>query len=194
MVTVSTGVLAPGAITFAPRLPNDKTESFHAFPMGSYNHIALLYSTDVFGMGPNSYIIPLAADKRDAGLLSNADGTGLVMIYVGGDLSWELERHGIDEAIEFGVNYLNSMLGEETGKKLVNGTFTRWGNNRWTRGSYASAAPGGLPYREVLRRPVGNRIFFAGDACHPGGSPTAARAYQTGVDVAAEVLRSITAT
>ncbi|MGI9287769.1 MAG: flavin monoamine oxidase family protein [Pseudomonadales bacterium] len=193
VVTVSTGVLASGDINFSPALPREKVESFHAFPMGSYNHIGLLYSTDVFGMGPNSYIVPLANDKRDAGLLSNADGTGLAMIYVGGDLGWELERNGVDEAIQFGIDHVNAILGKDTEKKLVKGTFTRWGHNRWTRGSYAAAAPGGLPYREILRRPVGNRIFFAGDACHPGGSSSAARAYQTGVDVAADVLVGITA-
>ncbi len=193
VVTVSTGVLASGEINFSPALPTEKVESFHAFPMGSYNHIALLYSADVFGMGPNSYIVPLAANKRDAGLLSNAAGTDLVMIYVGGDLSWELERNGVDQAIEYGIDYVNSILGTDTRKKFVKGTFTRWGHNRWTRGSYAAAAPGGLPYRDILRRPVGNRIFFAGDACHPEGSSSAARAYQTGVDVAVEVLQGITA-
>ena len=193
VVTVSTGVLASGEITFSPALSTEKVESFHAFPMGSYNHIALRYSEDVFGIGPNAYVIPFAASKRDAGLLSNADGKNLVMIYVGGDLSWELERIGIDRAVDYGITYVDSILGTDTRKKFLQGTFTRWGDNRWTRGSYAAAAPGRLSYRDVLRQPVGNRIFFAGDACHPEGSSSAARAYQTGVDVAAEVLSVVTA-
>jgi monoamine oxidase len=153
----------------------------------------LHYSADVFGMGCNAYIIPVASDKRDAGLLSNADGRNLCMIYVGGDLSRELERKGVDHAIDYGNTHIDSILGTDSRKKLIKGTFTRWGHNPWTRGSYASAAPGGLAYRDVLRRPVGDRIFFAGDSCHPEGSSSAARAYQTGVDVAAEVLRVITA-
>jgi monoamine oxidase len=88
---------------------------------------------------------------------------------------------------------VNSILGTDTRKKFVKGTFTRWAHNCWTRGSYAAAAHGALPYRDILRRPVGNRIFFAGDACHPEDSSSAARAYQTGVDVAVEVLQGITA-
>ena len=193
IVTVSTGVLAAEGIAFSPALPTEKVESFHAFPMGSYNHIALLYSEDVFGLGPDVYIIPFAADQRDAGLVSNAHGKNLVMIYVGGDLSWGLERNGADEAIDYGIAYIDSILGVKTRNKFLKGTFTCWGQNRWTRGSYASAAPGRLSYRDVLRQPVGNRIFFAGDACHTEGASSAARAYQTGVEVAAEVLSVVTA-
>jgi monoamine oxidase len=193
IVTASTGVLAAEGITFSPALSTEKVESFHAFPMGSYNHIALLYSEDVFGLGPNAYVIPFAADKRDAGLLSNADGKNLVMIYVGGDLSWELERDGANKAVDYGIAYIDSILGANTRGKFLKGTFTRWGHNRWTRGSYAVAAPGRLSYRDVLRQPVGNRIFFAGDACHSEGSSSAARAYETGVDVAAEVLSAVKA-
>jgi monoamine oxidase len=193
VVTVSTGVLAAEGIAFTPALPTEKVESFHAFPMGSYNHIGLLYSEDVFGLGPGAYIIPFAADQRDAGLMSNADGKNLVMIYVGGDLSRELELEGTNKAVDYGIAYVDSLLGANTRKRFLKGTFTCWGQNRWTRGSYASAAPGRLSYREVLRQPVGNRIFFAGDACHTVGASSAARAYETGVEVAAEVLSVVTA-
>lgn len=193
VVTASTGVLASGEIAFSPPLPTEKVESFHAFPMGSYNHIALRYSDDVFELGPNAYVIPFAADKRDAGLLSNAGGKNLTMIYVGGDLSWSLEKKGSKAAVDYGIHYLDSILGTKTRKKFINGTFTRWGQNRWTRGSYAAAAPGGLPYRDVLRRPVGDRVFFAGDACHAAGSSSAARAYETGVDAAVAVVSVVSA-
>ncbi len=191
VVTASTGVLASDQIAFLPSLPTQKVESFNAFPMGSYNHIALRYSNDVFELGPNAYVVPFATDKREAGLLSNANGRNLVMIYVGGDLSWELERMGVDEAISYGVDYIDTLLGTDTRKNFVNGTFTLWGQNRWTLGSYAAAAPGGLSFREVLRQPVGNRIFFAGDACHTEGSSSAARAYETGIEAAASVLNAI---
>ena len=38
--------------------------------MGAYNHIALLYSEDVFGLGANQYVIPMAQSKREPGLLT----------------------------------------------------------------------------------------------------------------------------
>ena len=191
IVTVSTGVLAAEGIQFSPALPAKKTESFHAFPMGNYNHIALLFSEDVFGLGPNAYIVPEARETLQPGLVSNVDGRGLTVIYVGGDLSSDLEQAGIDAAVHFGVEHIDSMLGSDTGKRLRTGTSTRWGLNSWTRGSYASPRPGGLAYRAVLREPVAERIFFAGDACHPESSSSAGRAYQTGIETAHEVLARI---
>lgn len=191
IVTVSTGVLASGQIEFTPGLPTDKNESFHAFKMGTYNHIALLYSEDVFGLGTNQYVIPLAKSKREPGLLSNMDNTGLVMIYVGGDLSRDLQQAGIDAAVDFGIEHVNSLLGNDMSGKFVKGTFSRWGLNPWTQGSYAVPVPGGLKYRDVLRRPVAERIFFAGDSCHRGPYSSVSRAHDSGVETAEKVLATL---
>ena len=191
IVTASTGVLASGLIEFSPALPADKLEAFDAFKMNSYNHIALLYSEDVFELGSNQYVIPEAKSKREPGLLSNMDGTGLLMIYVGGGLGRELEQAGVDAAIDFGVGHISSILGNDISKKFVKGFFTRWSHNPWTRGSYAIPVPGGLKYRETLRRPVAERIFFAGDSCHRDGYSSVSRAHDSGVETAKQVLKKL---
>jgi monoamine oxidase len=191
VVTVSTGVLASGQIEFTPALPADKLESFHAFKMGAYNHIALLYSEDVFGLGANQYVIPLAKSKREPGLLSNMDGSGLLMIYVGGDLSHELQQEGVNAAVDFGVEHINSILGSDISKKFVKGTFSLWSHNPWTRGSYAVPVPGGMKYREVLRGPIADRIFFAGDSCHRGPFSSVSHAHDSGVETAEQVLDTL---
>ena len=188
VITVSTGVLASGQIEFTPPLPVEKLESFHAFKMGAYNHIALLYSEDVFGLGANQYVIPEAKSKREPGLLSNMDGSGLLMIYVGGDLSHELQREGVNAAVDFGVEHINSILGNDVSKKFVKGMFPLWSHNPWTRGSYAVPVPGGLKYREVLRRPIADRVFYAGDSCHRGPFSSVSRAHDSGVETAEQVL------
>jgi monoamine oxidase len=45
---------------------------------------------------------------------------------------------------------------------------TDWGANPYARGAYAAARPGCAAARKTLMEPVGNRIFFAGEAL--GGS------------------------
>lgn len=191
VVTVSTGVLASGLIEFTPGLPAGKLESFNAFRMGSYNHIALLYSEDVFGLGPNYYAIPEAQSKRDAGMLCNMDGTGLLMIYVGGDFGRELEKAGVNAAVNFGIEHVDSILGYGANKKFVKGFFTRWSHNPWTCGSYATPVPGGLKYRDTLRRPIADRIFFAGDSCHREPFSSVSRAHDSGVETAQQVLTTL---
>ena len=187
VVTASTGVLASGTLRFTPALPADKTEAFHAFRMGSYNHIALLYSEDVFGLGADQYVIPFAETGREPGLLSNMNDTGLIMIYVGGDLGRELQDQGVGAAIDFGTAHVGAILGADLRKKLIKGTFSRWSHNPWTRGSYAIPIPGGLEQREALRRPIADRIFFAGDACHRGPYASVSRAHDSGVETAQQI-------
>ncbi len=191
VITASPGVLASEQIEFKPGLSTDKVESFNAFRMGAYNHIALLYSEDVFGLGANQYVAPLAKSKREPGLLSNMDDTGLLMIYVGGDLSHELQEAGIDAAVDFGVWHINAILGNDVSRKFVKGTFSRWSHNPWTRGSYATPVPGGLKHREALRSTVANRLFFAGESCHRGPFPSVSRAHESGIEVAEQVLKTI---
>ena len=187
IVAVSTGVLAAEKITFIPSLPAEKLESIHAFPMGVYNHIALMYRRDIFELGANAYAIPKAENKRQPGLISNVDGTGLSMIWTGGDLSRDLEAEGVEAAVDFGLTHIKSILGSDANKAFVKGHFTRWGRNPLTLGSYASARPGGYGLRDTLRAPVADRVFFAGDACHSEGSASAARAYLNGKETATNV-------
>ncbi len=187
VITASTGVLSEGAIKFTPRLPSSKVEAFHAFPMGSYNHISLLYSEDVFGLGADQFVTPFAEGSLQPGVYTNIKDTGLVEIYVGGSFGRELEFAGPAVAEDYGAKYIDDLLGTDASSKLVKSTFSQWSLDPWTRGSYAYARVGGLEYREALRAPIANRVFFAGDACTPEGFSSVSRAYETGIEVAAKI-------
>ena len=156
--------------------------------MGMYQHIALMFSADVFGLGPDGYARPVAQTMVEPGVISNLSGTGLTWIFVGGDLSRELEGAGIDAVVDFGLAHVQNMLGRNVSKQFVKGAFTRWGRYPWTLGSYASPRPGAKGMRERLRQPVGDRIFFAGEACHTDLWATCAGAYLSGIETAESVM------
>jgi len=188
IVTVSTGVLAAGDIAFAPALPAAKQDAIAAIPMGLYNHVALRFSRDVFGLGEDGYLMyQVGEDGRAFGALTNAGGTGIAYCDVGGAFAHELEAQGEAAAIDFVMERLRSMLGSDVDEALIKGSVTAWGQNPLTRGSYASADPGAYRQRPVLREEVGDRIFFAGEACHPTLWATVAGAHISGM-VTAEVV------
>ena len=197
IVTVSTGVLAHGDIRFVPALPDETVESFHGISMGMYDHIALLFDENVFGTRPDEYLLYNATTHGAhspalMGLLTNVSGTGLTLADVGGDFALELEEAGSEAAIDFAKSELRKIFGGSIDRHLVKAHFTRWGHNTLTRGSYASARPGAFPLREVLRRPVGDRVWFAGEACSIGEWATVGGAHKSGQEVAglvAEALR-----
>ncbi len=192
IITVSTGVLASGQIKFVPELPQEKHESFNEISMGAYDHIALHFSRDVFGVGEDGYLIfEIGEDGKGFGTLANSAGSGLAYCDVGG--SWALDLQTEDEAfkINYALGKLKNLLGSDIEKQYIKGSTTAWGLNPLTLGSYASARPGSYKMRKVLRQPVGERVFFAGEACHSSIWATVGGAHLSGAETARTVLRLI---
>lgn len=185
IVTASNGVLASDTIRFSPQLPLEKQESFHAISMGAYDHFALQFSEDIFGMGNDGYLLyEIADDGRGFGTLTNASGTGIAYCDVGGDWARELSDRPQEEKIDYALNQLEKLLGSSVRNTFLKGSATAWNQDKWTLGSYASAEPGAFAMRQVLRRPVGDRIFFAGEACHRSMWATVGGAHLSGIETA----------
>ena len=191
VVTATTGVLAAEKIRFDPALPSETIEAFHAFPMGIYNHIALQFSCDILDLGSDAYVYTKAELDEPSSWISNVSDTGLTLIWTGGELARELERAPVETVLEYGLELVGRVAGSNAQKNLVKGDYTRWGQDAFTLGSYGSARPGKAGMRQVLRRPVGNRIFFAGDMCHEELNGNCAGAYCSGVDTAEVVIESL---
>lgn len=188
IITVSTGVLAGEGITFNPPLPVRKQESFHGIAMGDYNHITLQFTEDIFGAGIDGYVLHKVDESREGfGGLTNASGLGLAYCDVGGQFSVDLENAGEAESIDFVLGKLRSLVGSDADKYFVKGSSTAWTSDPFVRGCYASARPGAYPMREVLRQAVGDRLFFAGEACHEDLWATVGGADKSGTDTAKEV-------
>lgn len=196
VVTVSTGVLASGAIRFDPPLPLDKQEAVARISMGTYNHIALQFRQNFFGIGDDGYVnyrldgTP-GGSPRGIGLMVNIGGTGLTLADVGGAFAVELEGLGPTAAIDFAMSELRAIFGSTVDDALIKAHVTAWGRNPLTRGSFASADPGAYPQRQILRRSVGGRIHFAGEATSKTQWATVAGAYKEGRRVAREVAREV---
>jgi len=189
IVTTSTGVLSAGLIDFEPALPETKMDAFARISMGTYNNIALMFSEDVFGAPPDTRLTYETSSKESASFLLNLSSTNLTFGLVGGNFGRKLEQSGVSVAVDFALGELKKIFGNDIEKKFVKGTATRWREDPWTLGAYASAEPGAFHFRSILREPVANRIFFAGEACHQKAWATCAGAHLSGIDVAKEVIR-----
>ena len=189
IVTVSTGVLAHEGIRFDPPLPVAKRESFHGISMGIYNHVALLFRDNFFGVGADGYVYHKvesrgAASPEGMGVLVDASGTRLAYADVGGEFARALEREGPRAATDFALSTLRGIFGSEVDRQLVKAHATAWGSDPLARGAYASAEPGRRDMRDVLREPVGDRLWFAGEACSEDDWATVAGAHKSGVATA----------
>ena len=164
--------------------------------MGHYNHIALQFSENFFETGPDEYLLYRldshgAASPRGMGMVTNLSGTNLSIGDVGGGFAAELEEAGEAAAVDFGLSELRKIFGSVVDRSFIKGRYTRWGKNPYTFGSYASAEPGAFKQRKALRQSVGNRLFFAGEACHKEEWSTVSGAHKSGISVAKTVAKKV---
>ena len=68
---------------------------------------------------------------------------------------------------------------------------TKWGGERYVRGAYAAARPGKAGARETLMQPVGERIYFAGEALAGSLIQTCGGARLSGEAVARQVIAAL---
>ena len=115
----------------------------------------------------------------------------LLVGFVGGDFAWELSAAGEEEAVEFGKNSVRSIFGSDADKYFVKGSFTKWASDPWALGAYAASLPGSAGAREGLRRPMAERVFFAGEACAPRWTQTCGGAALSGIETAELVAKIV---
>ena len=175
IVTVSTGVLIAEAIRFTPALPVERMEALNSVPMGLLMKVPLLFDGVRLGLGENNWVtswIPNELPMRACYFIAWPCGADYLFGNLGGDLGWELSREAPEVAVNFALDELVKLVGSDARKHFVKGVRTDWANDPYVRGSYGCVRPGHAGVRgKTLAKPVGDRIFFAGEACdtkYPG--------------------------
>lgn len=204
--TVPLGVLKQGSIAFDPPLPSWKTDVVGRLGFGVLNKVVLVYERvfwepdrHIFGVvrdAPNRH----STTQKDYGVsrgrffqwfnVSNTTGLPCLIALMAGEAGFETEHSSNDHLIAEATGILRNVFGEDV-PYPVESVVTRWGSDRFARGSYSSAAPGMLPGDyDTMARSLGN-LFFAGEhtiGTHPA---TVHGAYLSGLGAATEVLEAM---
>lgn len=195
LVCVSTNVLASGAITFEPALPNWKLEAIGALPLGTSNRIGVLLKDDPFGWDASkNATIMLEGDEVPMLVQVKPFGFPYVVGFTGGRFGSWLEHAGQQASVDYLTERLVKTFGSGVAKSLSERVIvTAWENDPWTLGSYSAATPGNGHMRAELARPIDDTIFFAGEATHTSFFPTCHGAYLSGIDQAKEIAEKLQA-
>lgn len=167
IITVSTGVLSAGSIKFTPALPQWKQQAIGNLPMGLLAKVTLQFDGERFGFGANkwlSYWVPNEMPAEACYFLTFPFGFDIMVGFIGGSFGWQLSAEGSDAAVDFALNEVVKMVGSRARDHFVKGHLTGWAENPLTYGAYAAAVPGHYEARGELAKPLGNSLFFAGDA------------------------------
>ncbi|KFA51462.1 hypothetical protein S40293_06737 [Stachybotrys chartarum IBT 40293] len=204
--TIPLGVLKQGNIAFDPPLPTGKAEAIERLGFGILNKVVLVYDKvfwesdrHIFGVlrdSTNRHSTSQADYATNRGRffqwfnVTNTTGLPCLIALMAGDAGFETEHSSNDSLITEATDILRSVFGSDV-PYPVEAVVTRWGSDRFARGSYSSAAPGmHTDDYDAMARQSGN-LFFAGEhtiGTHPA---TVHGAYLSGLRAASEVLSSM---
>jgi len=196
IVTVSTNVLSEGGIRFAPDLPADFGEALAACPVGFAEKVAISFGGPLAGLDPSAYVDTIDPTDPDRPAINftveeDADGHPLAVGQLGGNLARDLEKAGEAAMVDFALAALVDAFGSGIRSQVRRTTTTRWTSDPLVRGAYSCAMPGQADRRRRLADPVGERLFFAGEATSQDAYSTAHGARLTGLAAAGRALAAI---
>ena len=189
IVTVSTGVLQSGAITFN-NLPPATQQAIHDVPMGLLAKIPLQVDGIghyLDGIGPYDNIVEQGGNgftREDIYFLAWPWNSDLMVGFVGGKFGWDMSQKALKDPripLDYAKQKLGDLLGSGAAKHVKRGLMTPWATNKLTLGAYSAAKPGCHRSRENLAQPIDGKLVLAGEATAPGGMfATASGAYMAG--------------
>jgi monoamine oxidase len=206
VLTTPLGVLKQQSIEFEPPLPDWKQGAISRLGFGLLNKLVLVFekpfwdlSRDMFGF--------LRAPRSGSGIrqedYSSSRGqfylfwncvktTGLPVLIalMAGDAAHEAERTTDRDLVSQCLSQLRNVFGDKV-VDPVETIVTRWGSDRFARGTYSYVAAGARPGDyDLLGQSVDN-VHFAGEATWANHPATVHGAYLSGLRAASEVLDSI---
>ena len=166
VITLPLGVLREGTVRFSPVLPDSKLSAIQDLQMGTLNKIAMRFGERFWPAEPHflGYLDESAEEAMNFLNMFPYDGEPALMAFARGAHARSLEQLSTGDVTEQVMAQLRGMFGNSISDP-TNATFTRWHGDPFARGSYSHVPPGGsMADYEELAQPVGDRLFFAGEA------------------------------
>jgi monoamine oxidase len=189
IVTVSTGVLASGKIKFTPDLPRRHLDAINRLKLGTHDHVALELTGNPLGLRADELVLEKSENKQTGAIFANISGSTLCTVDVGGSFGRDLSAKGEEAMIDFAIGWLAGLYGAEIKNAVKRRHATRWNEEPWVLGATSAASPGAQSARRILTEPIGNRIFFAGEAAHETMWGTVNGAWESGERTADAVVK-----
>ena len=189
IVTVSTAVLASGAIAVRPAI-DDHRHAAANLPLGLADKLFLAIADDA-GLEPDTHLIGNPHRAATGSYYLRPFGHPVIECFLGGAGASQLESEGLAGAFAFAADELAALFGTGIRGRLRLVAGSAWGRTAGIGGSYSHALPGHARSRAVLASPAGTRLFFAGEATHATDFSTAHGAWQSGLLAADQVSSTL---
>ena len=189
VVTLPLGVLKQASVKFEPPLPESKQGAIDRLGMGVLNKVYLKFPEAFWDEDVEtiSYLGEELGEWCDWLSFLPFTGEPVLMAFHGGEKGFALENFSDDEIISGAMQTLRVMFGDGI-PEPEGALITRWGKDPFSFGAYSHIPPfASGDDLEALAEPVGDVLFFAGEATSREYPSTVHGAYLSGVRAAGEM-------
>jgi monoamine oxidase len=200
LITVPLGLLRAGLPALDPLPPEDQQVAIGrlGYGAGVLGKIYLRFPERFWPDHPKWFgRLPDSPDKRGAfnTWVSHVQETGLPILlsFSNGATAARLDRTASDaEVKDVAMASLRKMFGSAVVEPDAM-LYPRWLSDPWSRGGYSYPGVGSAPEdRDVHARPLGRRVYFAGEATEPVEYGTVHAALWSGEQAAEAIFRAAT--
>lgn len=187
VVTVPIGVLKAESIRFTPALPRPVLSALDGLGMGALSKMILKFEGTRLDASPDMHLVEVAGAQPGMSFEMWPFDKDVVVAWYGADYARRINDLPEQEAIRHMLERLVRIVGRDAEKAFRGGKRFGWSADPFSAGSYSYVKPGHGRARDALRQPVGDRLWFAGEAMAGKASMTVGGAHQTG-DHAVEAI------
>ncbi|KAI5289686.1 hypothetical protein KEM54_003417 [Ascosphaera aggregata] len=207
LITVPLGVLKDQSIKFVPPLPDWKMGAINRLGYGTMNKVILVFEKafwdvehDIFGIlhdatVKNSLLQSHYSSNRGKFFLIwnciKTSGLPVLIALMAGDTAYQTEKLSDAVILSEVMTGLRNVFRDVAVPDPAETIVTRWGLDKFSKGTYSHVAAGSLPGDyDLLAKPVGN-LYFAGEATCGTHPATVHGAYISGLRAASEIADSV---
>ena len=191
IVTTSTNVLRSGQISLPAGPAQEILELVEDVPCGTYEKIAIEFEQYHLNPANNEADwIQSYSDSNPIYFQISPQKKPMLIAHVAGEQARELVQTGSQGMADFAIQKLTSVFGSKINKTICGTATTSWQADPLIQGGYSYARIGAGHNRQKMIELDTGEIVFAGEAFSLPWYGTAHGAYQSGKDVASQLVRS----
>ena len=191
IVTVPLGVLKNKSINFVPPLTQEKEQSIERLEMGILNKVFIEFDKRFWPSKAHRLGHITGDTNASIEFLPARPGSKntVLVAYISGDYARSLERKSKEEVANIIISQIQKMFPRISKSNIVDILITRWDSDFFTHGSYSYIPPNAsLDDLEILSKPIGNNLLFAGEATSRDYNGTVHGAYLSGLRAASQAI------
>ena len=195
LLTVSNGILANEDIAFIPKLPDYKIQAIHNLPMGILNKIGVLFEEGTFKDNQLGWYVvtPDKYHNKISEIFSfeiRKKEKEHMIFFFGGKKGSDIENYPKKYYKKI-IEFIKKQFGDNIEKNIIKLIHSSWGKDPYSKGAYSYALPGHNFERDLLKKTLEKKVYFAGEATINKTYGTCHGAYISGNYAANKIINDL---